>query len=225
MIKHIALIALLCLSSNSTFASYIYANDFNVGSDTTQLTDNATLQWLSSEGGLSGSSVSDHGWMPNKHFGGVSSAATWDSGMSQYVNLLYGSTSHASYQSLQLDFFAPVRSFGMKVESDSGDSFGVYVFDVLGNFVEALRVSQSTAFMYPDTQEGRYHNGSYHWDFDYDVGQIRVGSTMAAGYVYALDIADVPEPSSIILLGLGLLCILKSRCVINPASKNQKAVC
>jgi len=225
MIKHIALIALFCLSSNSTFATYIYANDFSAGSDTTHLTDNATLSWLSSEDGLSGSSVSGS-WLGNKHFGGASSAATWDSGMSQYVELMYGSTSNStSYRALQLDFIAPVRTFGMKVESDSGDSFGVYVFDAFGNFVEAMRVYQSAAFKYPDTQEGRYHNGSYHWDFDYDVGQIRVGSTMAAGYVYALDIADVPEPSSIILLGLGLLCILKSRCAINPASKNQKAVC
>src|SRR4051812_13671564 len=102
MIKHIALIALLCLSSSSTFASYIYADDFSVGADTTHLTDNATLSWLSSEDGLSGSSVSDHAWMPNKHFGGASSAATWDSGMSQYVSLMYGS-SQASYQALQLD--------------------------------------------------------------------------------------------------------------------------
>ncbi|RYY74982.1 MAG: PEP-CTERM sorting domain-containing protein [Gammaproteobacteria bacterium] len=222
MIKHIALIALLCLSSSSTFASYIYANDFSVGSDTTHLTDNATLSWLSSEDGLSGSSVSDHSWMPNQHFGGASSAATWDSGMSQYVNLMYGSN-QPSYQALQLDFLAPVRSFGMKVESDSGDGFGVYVFDPLGNFVEAMRVYQSTTFLYPDTREGTYHNGSYHWDFDYDVGQIRVGSTMAAGYVYALDIAEVPEPSSLILLGLGLLCILKSRSSFNFSSLKLKA--
>jgi|GEM_PF-2174198 len=224
MIKHIAVIALLCLSSSNTFASYIYANDFSVGSDTTQLTDNVTLQWLSSEDGLSGSSVSDS-WLPNKHFGGASSAATWDSGMSQYVNLMYGSTNpYASYRALQLDFIAPVRSFGMKVESDSGDSFGVYVFDTNGNFVEALRAYQSTAFLQPDTQEGRYHNGSFHWDFDYDVGQIKVGSTSAAGYVYALDVTQVPEPSSIILLGLGLLGILKSRRSFNSSSPKQKAV-
>ena len=211
MIKHFALIAALCLSSVNTFASYIYANDFSVGADTTQLTDNATLRWLSSEDGLSGSSVSDS-WLPNKHFGGSSSAATNDSGMSQYVQLMYGSNNPSTYyQALQLDFIAPVRSFGMKVESDSGDSFGVYVFDSLGNFVEALRANQSAAFLNPATQEGRYHNGSYHWDFDYDVGQIRFGSTSAAGYVYALEVAQLPEPSSIILLGLGLLCILKSR--------------
>ncbi len=223
MIKHIAVIALLCLSSSSTFASYIYADDFSVGSDTTQLADNATLSWLNGEEGLSGSSVSSPLYLPHQHFGGSSESATWELRTGLYPEIL-GSTQPHTYQALQIDFNAPARSFGMKTESLNGDGFGVYVFDTAGNFVEELRANLSRTYMYPATQEGSFFDGSFHWDFAYDVGQIKLGSNSAAGYVYALDVAQLPEPSSIILLGLGLVCILISRRSFNPSFLQQKAV-
>jgi len=212
MIKHIALTALLFLSSSNTFASFIYADDFIVGSDTTQLADNVTLSWLNGENGLSGSSVNSNAILPHQHFGGSSGAATWELRSGLWPEILGSSQPH-SYQALQIDFDAPVRSFGMKIESLNGDGFGVYVFDTFGNFVEELGAYLSTTYMQPATNEGIYFDGSFNWDFDYDVGQIKLGSNSAAGYVYALDVTQVqvPEPSPIILLAIGLLCILKFR--------------
>lgn len=224
MIKHIAVIALLCLSSSSAFATFIYANDFSVGSDTTQLTDNATLSWLSGEDGLSGSSISSHSGLPNNHFGGANGAATMELRSGLWGNMMGYSMSNF-FQALQLDFAAPVRSFGMQVETLNGDGFGVYVFDTNGNFVEErLAYASETRYRHPSTNEGIYWGGSFNWDFDYDVGQIKFGSNSAAGYVYALDIAEVPEPSSLILLGLGLLCILKSRRSFSSSSLKHQAV-
>ena len=43
MIKYIALVALLCLSSSKTFASFIYADDFKLGARTADLTKDHTL--------------------------------------------------------------------------------------------------------------------------------------------------------------------------------------
>jgi hypothetical protein len=219
MIKYIALVALLCLSSSKTFASFIYADDFVVGADTTRLIDNVTLSWLSGTGNVSSSSVHDSAVLDHQHFGGPIDAATYDTvpGISHEV---LGSPNSYTYGALQIDFDAPVRSFGMKVENLNGDGFGVYVFDTDGSFVERLSayVDQSR-----DSLNHPYFDGSFRWDFGYDVGLIKLGSAASAGYVYALDVTHVPEPSSLILLGIGLLCVVKVRRSINSSAKQHVA--
>jgi hypothetical protein len=215
MIKYIALAALLCLTSGKSFASFIYADDFEVGADTTHLTDNVTLSWLSGTSNVSPSSVHGPGLLPHQHFGGATSAATHDT----FPGIWYevsGSPNSYTYGALQIDFDAPARSFGMKVENTNGDGFGVYVFGTDGSFMERLDA-------YVDRKQipdgGPLFDGSFHWDFGYDVGLIKLGSNASAGYIYALDVTQVPEPSSLILLGIGLLCVVQVRRSIHLSAK------
>jgi len=217
MIKYLALVALLFLSSSKTFASLIYADDFDVGSDTTHLIDNVTLSWLSGTSDVSSSSIHDSATFDHQHFGGPADAATYDI-VPGILHEVLGRLNSYTYGALQIDFDAPVRSFGMKVENLSGDGFGVYVFGADGSFVEKLSayVDQSRNGL-----DQPYFDGSFHWDFGYDVGLIKLGSNASAGYVYALDIKKVPEPPSLILLGIGLLCVVKVRRSINSTAKQE----
>ncbi len=219
MIKYIAVIALLCLSSSNGFASFIYADDFALGSDTTHLTDTVTLSWLNGTNDVSLSKVHDSGTFYHQHFGGVATAETHDTfpGIS---NEVLGSPNSYSYGALQIDFDAPTRSFGMKAETANGDGFEVYLFGTDGNFVEKLY-----AFAQHTDQRTKNNDplfdGDFHWDFAYDVGQIKIGSSASAGYVYALDVTQVPEPSSLILLGIGLFCVVKVRRSVNSSAKPE----
>ena len=217
MIKYIAVIALLCLPSTKSFASFIYADDFALGADTTHLTDTVTLSWLNGTNDLTPSKVHDSGIFYHQHFGGATTAETHDT-FPGIWNEVHGSPNLYSYGALHIDFDAPARSFGMKAETSSGDGFEVYLFGTDGNFIEKLyafaeRTDQRT------TNNDPLFDGDFHWDFAYDVGQIKIGSSASAGYVYALDVMQVPEPSSLILLAIGLLCVARVRRSINsPAT-------
>ncbi|RYY74983.1 MAG: PEP-CTERM sorting domain-containing protein [Gammaproteobacteria bacterium] len=219
MIRYIALLALLCLPSSNSFASFIYADDFDVGADRTHLTDNATLSWLSGTNNVSTSKVHTSGALYHQHFGGLVDAATYQTTPGLLHEAL-GSPNSYSYGALQIDFDAPARSFGMKVENLHGDGFGVYVFGTDGSFMERLDayVEQKQT-----SSGGPYFDGSFHWDFNYDVGQIKLGSNASSGYVYALDVTQVPEPSSLILLAIGVLCVFKVRRSINSSVQQEAA--
>lgn len=214
MIKYIALAALLCLTSGQTFASFIYADDFAVGADTTHLTDNATLSWLSGTDNLLPSKVHDSTMLEHRHFGGPTTSSTHDIIPGLLLEVLGSPNSH-DYEALQIDFDAPVRSFGMKAENFHGDGFGVYVFGTDGNFVERLAADVVRS---QNNLGQPYFDGSFHWDFGYDVGLIKLGSNASSGYIYALDVSEVPEPSSLVLLGIGLLCVVQVRRSVNSNS-------
>jgi hypothetical protein len=216
MIKHIAVIALLCLTSSNSFASFINADDFDVGADTTQLTDKVTLSWLSGTNNQSPSSVHDSGNFYHQHFGGPVSAETHDT-FPGIANEVLGSSNSYSYGALQIDFDTPTRSFGMKAETSNDDGFEVYLFGTNGNFVEKLYAFAQDTNQRIRNNESLF-DGSFHWDFAFDVGRIQLGSSNSAGFIYALDVSKVPEPSSLILLGIGLLCVVKVRRSINVAS-------
>jgi hypothetical protein len=221
MIKYIALAALLCFSSGKAFASFIYANEFDVGTNTARLTDNATLSWLNGTNKSSPVSVHSSATFYNQHFGGAADSATYDTfpGIS---NEILGGPNSYSYGAIQIDFDAPVQSFGMKVENLSGDSFGVYVFDADGSFVEKLSAYVGLSNLLT-RDANRYFDGSFHWDFGYDVGRVKLGSEASAGYIYALDVASVPEPSSFILLAIGLLSVVRVRRTMNSSVKKEFA--
>ncbi len=212
MLKLIAVIALFLLTSSKLYAALIYADDYSVGEDATHLTDKATLSWLSGTGNSSSSSVFGPVGFYHQHFGGTTSAATYDTFPGLW-NEAHGSPNFQQYQALEINFSRPVQSFGFRAENHTSSPFGVYLYDVEGNFLQLINAYvMNTGIKAPGPVDtGWIWDATYNWNFNFDVGKIRIGGASDAGYIYALDITQVPEPSPLFLLLIGLACVFKVR--------------
>jgi len=219
MLKHIAIITLFLLTGSKAFASFIYADDFAVGEDVSHLTGNATLSWLAGTGNSSPSSVFGPDSFYHQHFGGKDSAVTGDlvPGLLQEA---MGSPYSHNYAALEISFDSAIRSFGFKAENRTSSPFGVFLYDTAGNFIELLTANVVNTHVSVPGYYGSIFDATYNWNFDFDVGKIRIGGTSDAGYIYALDVAQVPEPSSLVLFLIGLACVVKVRRSVNVATVN-----
>lgn len=206
MLKHIFLTSLFLFSSLNASAAFIYANDFTVGQNVSQLTSNATLSWLSGTGNSSQSYIASPGSFYNQHFGGLTSATTANTFPGLYQEGL-GSPLPQIYTALEISFTSAVRSFGFKAENLTSSPFGVFLYDTSGNFLKMLSANViASGKSSPQSEYAKIFDASYIYNFDVDIGKIRIGGASDGGYIYALDV-DVPEPSSLALLFAGLLSI------------------
>jgi hypothetical protein len=206
MFKYFAVTALFLLTSTKVLAAFIYADDFAVGEDVSQLTSNATLSWLEGTGNSSPSLIFSPVGFYHQHFGGTNSATTYDTFPGLWEEA-HGSPNPHVYAALEINFDSAIRSFGFKAENHTSSPFGVYLYDTDGNFLELLTAYVvNTGIPNPDSY-GSIFDATYHWSFDFDVGKIRIGGASDAGYIYALDVSQVPEPTTIALLFMGLLVL------------------
>lgn len=212
MIKYIAVIALFLFNSSNVFAAFIYADDFAVGEDSTYLTDNATLSWLAGTGVTTSSSVFGPAGFYHQHFGGTTSATTYDT-FPGIWNEAHGSPNPQNYAALEVSFDTPVHSFGLKAENRTSSPFLVYLFDADGGFLDVITAGVINTGVRPvgSPDMGWIFDATYNWTFDVAVSQIKIGGASDGGYIYALDVTQVPEPSSLLLLFIGLACVVKMR--------------
>lgn len=211
MIKRFVIFAAFLLTSSNALAAFIYADDFSVGDEVTYLTPNATLSWLSGTGNKSSSFIFGSSRFYHQHFGGTTNATTFDTfpGIWSEIN---GSPVPQVYAALEIDFATPVRSLGLKAENQTSSPFLVYLFGANGDFLELLTAGvTNTGLTPPDNSFGRIFDATYYWNFSADVGRVIIGGASDAGYIYALDVTQVPEPSSALLFLIGLGCIIKLR--------------
>lgn len=204
MFKYIAMTALFLLTSPYALAAFIYADDFAVGEDVSHLTDNITLRWIAGTGNYSSSLIFSPVGFYHQHFGGTENATTYDTFPSLLEEAL-GSPAAYDYAALEINFGSAIRSFGFKAENRTSSPFGVYLYDTEGNLLQYLTAGVVNTGITAPGHSGSIFDAAHHWNFDFDVSRIRIGGASDAGYIYALDVSQVPEPSSIVLLLMGLL--------------------
>lgn len=210
MIKYIAATALLLLASVNTLAAFIYADDFTVGEDVSHLTDNATLSWISGTGNFSSSSVFSPVGFFHQHFGGTENATTYDT-IPGLLEEALGSPAQYDYAALEINFISAIRSFGFKAENRTSSPFGVFLYDSEGSLIQYMIASVVNTGVPSPGHYGSIFDATYHWNFDFDVSKIRIGGASDGGYIYALDVSQVAEPSSVALLIIGLLGLIIAR--------------
>jgi len=206
MFKYFVIAAFFLLTSAKALAAFIYADDFAVGENASQLTDNATLRWLDGTNQSSPSFIFSPTGFYHQHFGGTDNATTYDTYPALWLEA-HGSPVSHEYAALEINFDNAIRSFGFKAENHTSSPFGVYLYDTAGNFLQLLTAGVVNTGIPTPGSQGSIFDASYNWNFDFDVGKIRIGGASDAGYIYALDVSQVPEPTSIALLFMGLLVL------------------
>ena len=204
--------------SHLASAAYIYADDFAVGTVVEELTDNAALHWRTDSSPsnpvvITDGATSQH---PHQHFG----TATY-AGFPNLYNEILGAPVTKSYAALEVDFAESTRYFGFKAENHSGDPFMLFLFDAQGDFVDFLYEPPISSSITGESGGplGRTFDYSESYNFDFDVGKIILGSSDSSAYIYALDVASVPESQTFSLLMLGMFFFVARSCFSSLESK------
>ncbi len=223
-IKRKALVLLFSFSINtSAFAEWISAEEFRAGSDVSQLFENVTLNWIKSVKdeprqylpsiiGRSSYPDIEGGLFHDMYFGSATGATSY-----RTISLIYGNpVNPGPFEALSITFDRPTQFFGYKAENHSNDPMMIALYDTRGAFIDWFHEGPSSR----TRNEAGYliSDFSYSYNFGFDVGSIILGGTDSASYIYSL--AFVPEPSSALLIIVGLLSLIAARKI--KAFRDQK---
>lgn len=207
----------LTITTAQTQAALIKASDFEVGTEITQLNDNATISWLRGNGyGQTTETLPVSIQLSQSFHGSTKSfiGATHDiwgltapvSGLIKSLDDIYAA--QRSFSGILITYATPTRQLTANWLDPYGDGIVVSTFDKNGDFLGWKTGSPSINGYTPKKREercfsenycGTAHGGTFH--FNSDVSYILIGGQDASLYIESLD-ASLPEPSLLYLLAL-----------------------
>lgn len=200
------------LSAPSSRATVINANYYPVGTNLTHAIPFATLE---DAVGQTGGTFATATFTTSPLIVGSVDAVSGDILGAQpvFINTL-GSATEAfagypdepGWRALYAVFAHPVHDINVRYVNCSTDVAWFFAFDVNGKFIAGPVMSGSLSCR-PLMPIGSTTPYTLNFESSTPIGSILVGSWSSAGYVTALDIPGLPEPSTFALFGGGIMVV------------------
>ena len=228
-LSKILLATTIAVTSCYTQAALINAADFAVGTEISQLDNNTTISWIQSKLGKAAVTVpvsiqtvpSTSGINTAYHFSSATAYGGTDSVTTHVTHTLSGILysleevyTKNDFEAMLISYIAPTRQITIKGFDNSSDGFSAVAFNKDGKVIDIQHAyAEPGDVIWQDCEpfncSARF-NFSKTIAFSADAYYVMLGGNDTEAYLESIDVS-VPEPSSLLLLGLAGITLLWSR--------------